>query len=127
MKRRPPRTTQSRSSAASDVYKRQEQLRPSREITVKQATRYGSTPAWKNTFTNIQPQQVSAMYMDEKERFQKDPLARIAFQKEEKAKKQTFNDNKLKTMQMHNNFFASKISEQEVICLLYTSPSPRDS
>ena len=44
MIRRPPRSTQSRSSAASDVYKRQEARRASREKLFSSAIRAGSDP-----------------------------------------------------------------------------------
>eukprot|EP01015_Nassula_variabilis_P036249 TRINITY_DN9303_c0_g1_i1.p2 TRINITY_DN9303_c0_g1~~TRINITY_DN9303_c0_g1_i1.p2 ORF type:complete len:101 (+),score=47.73 TRINITY_DN9303_c0_g1_i1:8-310(+) len=100
MIRRPPRSTQSRSSAASDVYKRQIQNRSWRsqkfsDCTLKQSI-YCSIPRLKSR-RNI--------YMAESQR----------------------RFNKLLFFWMGKRQVSMEIIEEYKDCLLYTSPSPRDS
>eukprot|EP01015_Nassula_variabilis_P030160 TRINITY_DN6593_c0_g1_i2.p1 TRINITY_DN6593_c0_g1~~TRINITY_DN6593_c0_g1_i2.p1 ORF type:complete len:107 (-),score=45.64 TRINITY_DN6593_c0_g1_i2:38-358(-) len=106
MIRRPPRSTQSRSSAASDVYKRQVQ-RGYREIP-------SSNSQISSQYTNqAQPRGQQEKTSEQNEIFS---VAKESSQ---------FQDGQ--QVPRGNNQVSSFTSSQAITCLLYTSPSPRDS
>eukprot|EP01015_Nassula_variabilis_P028107 TRINITY_DN5838_c0_g1_i8.p1 TRINITY_DN5838_c0_g1~~TRINITY_DN5838_c0_g1_i8.p1 ORF type:complete len:145 (+),score=5.80 TRINITY_DN5838_c0_g1_i8:67-501(+) len=90
-----------------------ESFKPDKTIELKAATRYSSSPPWKNTFVNLQPERTSAMYMSERDRFTKDPLSRIQFQKEEKCKLDSINNGRLSHIKMSNSLLFQRIQESE--------------
>ena len=81
-------------------------------VDLKTSTRYGASPAWRNTFLNMQPLNNSPMFLSESDRFSKDPHAREHFQHEEKSKKENFMVAKLDKIRTHQELFQKKVNQE---------------
>ena len=102
MIRRPPRSTQSRSSAASDVYKRQDET---------------LVNMFKNGYTDMHSYTAWHIYPHIREKFPELNTHTLELVKENFPKER-------KISKLGN--FAIQYGGTGYTCLLYTSPSPRD-
>lgn len=84
-------------------------------VLVERKTRYGATPAWANTFINFQPASDSPMFLPEELRFDRDELARIRFQKEEKARKLMNEALRVESIKTQTNFYNFKHQQEEML------------
>ena len=118
MKRRPPRYTQSRSSASSDVYKRQELLAGLLENLVSNAIRY--TPEGGEVELRVEPGAPGEV------RFKvRDTGLGIPEEEQGKLFQEFYRAPNAKRHCPAGTGLGLALVKQTV-CLLYTSPSPRD-
>ena len=92
-------------------------VRPEKFQTVNVNTRYGSTPAFKNTFVNYQPPKTSQMHINEKDRLTRDIRARTAYQVEHKTKENFYQANRIERIRSRNNFITQKIANDNKLFL----------
>ena len=79
---------------------------------LKRVTRRGSNPPWKNTFLNFQSDSNTSMFISEKERFSKHPLASVSFQLEEKEKQRNLHEKKLENLRAKQDAFRAKLDHE---------------
>jgi len=78
---------------------------------LRPASRFGQTPAWKNTFLNIQPNVLSPMFVTERDRFIKTPNAQVLPATEEKEKKRRIQSAKIEIIKQHNQSLSKRVEQ----------------
>merc|ERR1711988_1226796 len=90
-----------------------EAIKASNHQFLNQTSRYGSTPPWKNTFINFQPQKESPQFIPEKDRLVGNSQTRTSYQWDDKFKRESYSQGRVRNIQTHNNFFHKKIIDYE--------------
>jgi len=86
-------------------------LKPDNISTLRPASRFGQAPAWKNTFTNIQPTLTSPMFIAEHQRFDRTPQASVLPSNEDKERKKRIQSAKIETIKQHHEILSKRVEK----------------
>jgi len=86
-------------------------LKPENYSTLRPASRFGQAPAWKNTFTNIQPSLSSPMFIAEHQRFDRTPQASVLPSTEDKERKRRIQSAKIDNLKQHHDILAKRVEK----------------
>jgi len=87
------------------------ELKPDNYSTLRPASRFGQAPAWKNTFTNIQPSLTSPMFIAEHQRFDRTPQASVIPSSEDKARKIRIQSAKIENLKHRQETIAKRVEQ----------------
>jgi len=86
-------------------------LNSTHNLALRPASRFGQAPAWKNTFTNIQPSLTSPMFIAEHQRFDRTPQASVIPSSEDKARKIRIQSAKIENLKHRQETIAKRVEQ----------------